>query len=79
MEPTLAMLARVEARSRPTPAGFQLLKMEGPNGELVPGIGANWLLWGMDPARRRERSVELELAAVFSWGSGLGEGDLKGL
>jgi hypothetical protein len=71
------MLAKVDALSRPTPVGFQLLKIEGPKGELVPGIGAYWLLWGMEPARRRERRVEL--LEGFSCRSGLGEGDLKGL
>jgi hypothetical protein len=37
LEPKLAMLAKVDPRSRPV--GFQLLKMEGPNGELEPGMG----------------------------------------
>lgn len=59
LEPTLAMLARVEPRSRPTAAGFQLLlKMEGPKGELVPGTAEKGLRCGIDPARRRESRAE---------------------
>lgn len=74
MEPTLAMLARVEPRSRPTPVGFQLLKMEGPNGDAVPGRFAKGLRWGIDPARSRESKVEL--VELFSVGSRPGEGVL---
>lgn len=75
LDPMLAMLARVDARSRPV--GFQLLKMEGPNGELVPGICANGLRWGIEPARRRDkRADELD---ELSGASKPGEGDLKGL
>lgn len=71
----LAMLARVDALSRPV--GFQLLKIDGPNGELVPGMCANGLLWGIEPARSRDRRAD-ELDEP-SDGSKFGEGDLKGL
>jgi hypothetical protein len=71
----LAMLARVAPRSRPV--GFQLLKMEGPKGELVPGICAKGLRWGIEPARSLERSVEGFDAG--SDGSRPGEGALNGL
>src|SRR3569833_3131063 len=70
----LAMLARVEPRSRPL--GFQLLNMEGPKGELAP-MGAKGLRCGMDPARRRESRVD-ELDELSGEGSRPGEGDLKG-
>jgi len=69
------MLASVDPRSRPV--GFQLLKIDGPNGEFVPGMLAKGLLWGIDPARSRESNVE-ELD-VFSVGSRPGEGALNGL
>lgn len=82
MEPTLAMLANVEPRSRPTPAGFQLLKMEGPKGELELGIGLallKGLRCGMDPARRRDKRAEPPAGALSIW-SIVGDGDLpKGL
>ena len=71
------MPARVPARSRPIPLGFQLLKMDGPKGEFVPGMGANWLLWGRDPARSRDNKVELLLAGFSgAGGSGFGDGVL---
>lgn len=75
----LAMLARVAPRSRPVPVGFQLVNIDGPKGELVPGIwGANGLRCGIDPARNLERRVE-ELGCG-SEGSRPGEGVLlKGL
>jgi hypothetical protein len=41
LDPKLAMLAKVLPLSRPV--GFQLLKMDGPNGELVPGTWAKGL------------------------------------
>lgn len=74
------MLARVDPRSRPTCDGFQLEKIEGPNGELDPGrFEENWLLCGIDPARSRERRDD----CVWGWDSVAskpGEGDLlKGL
>lgn len=74
---TLAILARVEPLSRPTV--FQLLlKMLGPNGELVPGTcWANGLRCGREPARRRESKADGLFAD--SGGSKPGEGDLKGL
>lgn len=79
MDPTLAMLASVDPRSRPTPVTPpQLLKMDGPKGELEPGRGANWLRCGIEPARRRERRVEP--FDVLSIGSSPGDGVLlKGL
>ena len=55
----LAILASVLPLLRPVPAVAQLLKMEGPKGELVPGIGwAKGLRWGMDPARNLDSNVE---------------------
>jgi hypothetical protein len=54
--------------------GFQLLKMEGPKGDAVPGRVAKGLRWGIDPARNRESRVEL--FDVFSEGSRPGEGVL---
>jgi len=77
LEPTLAILARVEVLSRPVPVGFQLEKIDGPKGEAAPGIGAKGLLCGIEPARSRESSVD-EFEA-FSDGSSPGDGDLNGL
>jgi hypothetical protein len=71
------MLANVEPLSRPRPAGFQLLNMDGPNGELVPGNCAKGLRCGMEPARSLDNRVELLEAE--SGGSSPGEGDLNGL
>jgi hypothetical protein len=73
------MLASVEPRSRPTPAGFQLLKMDGPNGDAELGKLAKGLRCGMDPARSRESNVEF-VEDELSIGSRPGEGVLlKGL
>ena len=71
----LAMLAKVLARSRPV--GFQLLKMEGPNGELVPGTGAKGLRWGKEPARSLESKADALEGSLGA--SRPGEGDLKGV
>ena len=69
------MLANVFPLSRPV--GFQLLKMEGPNGELVPGTWANGLRWGMEPARSLDSNVD---ALGTSLGASRpGDGDLKGV
>lgn len=73
LDGTLAMLARVLPLSRPV--GVQLLKMETPNGELVPGTWANGLRWGKEPALSLERRVEAEPSAC----SMPGEGDLNGV
>jgi len=73
----LAMLASVLALSRP-PEGFQVLKMEGPKGELVPGTCENGLLWGIEPARSLERSADWVAAGSVD-SVRPGEGDLKGL
>lgn len=70
------MLARVLPRSRPA-VGFQLEKMDGPKGELVPGIWAKGLRCGMEPARSLDRRVEA--LAALSFGSIPGDGDLNGL
>ena len=70
------MLASVEPLSRP-PVGFQLLKMDGPNGELEPGMWAKGLRCGMEPALRRDNNVEAPEDG--SDGSSPGDGDLKGL
>jgi len=67
----LAILAKVLPLSRPV--GFQLLKIEGPNGELVPGMWANGLRCGMEPARSLERRVD---ALVEPSASSAGDGDL---
>lgn len=72
------MLAKVEPLSRPT--AFQLLlKMLGPNGELVPdtcwGKGPRW---GREPARRRDSRADGLLDGSVL-GSRPGEGDLNGL
>lgn len=50
-DPMLAILAKVEPLSRPV--GFQLLKMEGPKGELLPGMWPEekGVRWGNEPAR----------------------------
>lgn len=72
------MLARVDPRSRPRPAGFQLLKMPGPNGEFAPGRGAKGLRCGMEPARSRESRVEVP-GGADSGSSRPGDGDLNGL
>jgi len=77
LDPTLAILAKVEALSRPVTAGFQLEKMDGPKGEFEPGIEANGLRCGMEPARSLESSVEG--LVVFSNGSSPGDGALNGL
>jgi hypothetical protein len=75
LDPRLAMLARVAPRSRPEV--FQLLNMEGPNGELAPGRVAKGLRCGIEPARSRESKAEpLE---VLSGVSSPGDGDLNGL
>jgi hypothetical protein len=84
LDPMLAMLANVLPLSRP-PGGFQLLKIEGPKGELVPGtwVPANGLRWGIEPARSLESSVDvvegLLLALVVLGASRPGDGDLNGV
>ena len=50
------MLANVLPRS--LPVGFQLLKNEGPNGELVPVTDAKGLRCGIEPALSLDRSAE---------------------
>jgi hypothetical protein len=73
------MLASVEPRSRPTPAGFQLLKMDGPKGDAELGRLAKGLRCGMDPARSRDNNVEF-VEDELSIDSRPGEGVLlKGL
>lgn len=76
MDPRLAMLASVDPRSRVV--GFQLLKMDGPNGEVAVGVWPNGARCGIEPARRRDSRAEDEEAPPFpaSTGSKPGEGDL---
>lgn len=71
------MLANVAPLSRPV--GFQLLKMEGPNGELVPGmcVETKGLRWGNEPARSLDKRFD-ECAACSS-GVRFGDGDLNGV
>lgn len=71
------MLAKVEPLSRPT--GFQLLKMLGPKGELVPGTcGGKGGRCGKEPARSRDSRAD-GLVDESVGGSSPGEGDLNGL
>ncbi len=72
------MLARVEPRSRVV--GFQLLKIDGPNGEFAAGTWAKGLRCGSEPARSRERRAdEDEAPPTVSADSGPGDGDLNGV
>lgn len=68
-DPWLAILARVDVRSRPDAQFVE--KTEGPNGPE----DVNWLLCGIEPARRRDNKAALESPISPR----LGEGALNGL
>lgn len=73
LDPILAILANVLPLSRPV--GFQVLKIEGPKGELVPG--PKGLRWGMEPARSLDSRADDRDASELSVKPG--EGVLNGL